>query len=178
MTAKGDGGMNITDIVMEAARKHSLSPQLVAAIIYQESKGNVYAYRFEPNFFKRLDLRPRNLMAGHIPEFPSLANEKRARAVSYGLMQILGETARVMGFKNQYLLALIEPKTNVNLGCAYLKKLMEKAKARGLEGRKQERQALLWYNGGGDKTYPDKIFSHIESLVIYDSILEQSTANG
>lgn len=153
----------ISKLIITASETHNLDPEVVAAIVCQESACVSWAYRFELGFYtKRLAWRTRRQLAGWTPkpsEVPSLNSEKLARATSWGLMQVLGETARVCGYSGPYLSALCDPATGLHWGCLYF--------VRCLEAAKGERAALLRYNGGGDPTYPDKVYFHISSGAVH-----------
>src|SRR5262245_59806469 len=86
-----------------AAARHGLDPALVCAICHHESEGwQPWAFRYEPAFY-----------AKYIEVMVSLpATEKRARAFSYGLMQIMGQVAREQGFTGKSLGELFDPAVN------------------------------------------------------------------
>jgi len=78
--------------IQAAASIWGLDPDLIGAIIWQESKGDPLAARFEP----------------------------RINDTSYGLMQLLLGTARSLGFAGS-VPELLEPSTNIMLGAQYLR---------------------------------------------------------
>lgn len=158
----------------ELIRFHSaafgLDPLMVAAVILQESSGEQYAGRIEQ--FSKIWLilfgRKRSEMAGWCPavgQLPELWDEQCCRASSFGYMQVLGETARVHGFKGQYLWALFEPEINLRYGCAHLSQCLRRARVgfSASDKKAEYSRAFLFYNGGGDKAYPDKVWSHVAS---------------
>lgn len=71
------------------ANRHKVSQSLILAVVWQESGCNPNAARFEPHVY-------------HWPLVVKLADgheaERRFLASSYGLMQVLGVTARGMGY--------------------------------------------------------------------------------
>ena len=90
---------------------HALWPDLVCAIIEQESAWNPWALRYEPSFYAKY-IAPR-MATGAIAS----ATEAHARAFSWGLMQVMGQVAREHGFTGASLAALCEPVTAVDIGC-------------------------------------------------------------
>lgn len=150
--------MEIRTLVNESSLRYSLDPTIIYAVIWQESKGDPHAARFEPNFYKRLVLpKTRAELSGYVPEYlPTLDTEKVMRSTSYGLMQIMGETARWFGgTRVRYLdVWLRDPAVNVELGTRYLAHLIhERARGNVIKG-------LRLYNGSS--AYPPKIQKHIE----------------
>lgn len=137
------------NIITTTADTYELPLALVYSIIWQESVGEVAAYRFEPAFHQRIVEIPRRLMSGHTPNIgtlPTLASEKILRASSFGLMQILGETARsILQWKGQYLTELLEPGLNIELGCKLLRKLYGDGEI--VRGSKAYDRMLTRYNG-------------------------------
>jgi soluble lytic murein transglycosylase-like protein len=125
-------------------KKHGLATALICAVIEHESSWNPWAIRYEPAFFSRYILPL--LTAGTIRD-----TEARARAFSWGLLQIMGQTAREMGFTGD-LAALCDPDTGTDWGCHKLLKCMD-AHIGDLDG------ALLAYNGGNDPSYPSAVKS-------------------
>lgn len=109
---------------------HGISFATVAAIVWQESRGDPLAHRYEDEFYKRyVEAKDRAELIGHVPHgIPTLATEKRDRAYSWGLMQIMGQTARETGFTEDNLTALLDPSLNLDIGCKFLAKLHKKHK--------------------------------------------------
>lgn len=147
---------DLTLLINSVARKHQITPQLVAAIIYEESRGKVYRTRFEMRWFTRLRGIKRDQLLGFVPgeSLCSLDTEKVHRATSWGLCQILGETARERGFQGENLTQLIEPEVGVDIAMGYLAHLIK------LKGN--EYDAVLAYNGGADDQYPIRVYAHID----------------
>ena len=79
-------------LAQRAAEAHALWPELVCAIVEQESAWNPWALRYEPAFYERY-IAPQ-IARGAIPD----VTESRARAFSWGLMQVMGQVAREHGF--------------------------------------------------------------------------------
>jgi soluble lytic murein transglycosylase-like protein len=135
-------------LAQEAARVHALWPDLVCAIIEQESAWNPWALRYEPSFYAKY-IAPR-MATGAIAS----ATEAHARAFSWGLMQVMGQVAREHGFTGASLAALCEPATAVDIGCRVFT-----AKLAVAEGR-VERALALW-NGGGNPDYPAAVLARV-----------------
>lgn len=98
-------------LITESALRHQVSQSYLQAIIHQESGGNERALRQEP----------------------------RIHDVSYGLMQLLGRTAKRLGFTGP-LAGLFDPRTNIALGTRYFSGLLTRYPEPGA--------ALAHYNGG------------------------------
>lgn len=155
---------SIPELVNKYSAEHNVRPDIVAAIIVQESGGNPLAFRFEPKFYeRRLAFRSREGLSGHVPPPPpegvTLISEKIMRATSWGLMQIMGETARsALGFKSNHIISLVDPEINIALGVKYLAGHL--AKFSNLPEKERYTKALTLYNGSSD--YPPLIFDHIK----------------
>lgn len=165
----------IADRIIYHATRHQHRPELVAAICLQESELDPDATRFDEKskVFLRLFSWDRSRLAGYVPpagKNPSLHDEKVWRGHSWGLMQPLGETARVLGFKARYLPSLIHPDNSLHYGCLYLKKCFDRAVATHPDVRKMpiEHYALYLYNGS--KEYPSLIFERLISGEAFEVI--------
>jgi|SRR5580704_8128632 soluble lytic murein transglycosylase-like protein len=128
------------------ASRHSLDPSLVCAIIEQESAWNPYAIRYEPGFFAKY-VAP--LFTNNKVE-PPTNTEAYSRAISWGLMQVMGESARETGFTGRFLSELCDPTVGVEVGCALFSKKLEIA-------RGNEHQALQFWNGGANSDYAAEV---------------------
>jgi len=119
------------------AQGHKLPESLVCAVVDHESVWDTYAIRYEPAFEKRYD----PVIAEKEP------TEHYSRAFSYGLMQIMGETARELGFAGKFLSELCDPIVGLEYGCRKLERCM-------VNHNNDVTAALLSYNGGADASYP------------------------
>lgn len=133
-------------LARSTAERHQLYPELVCAVIEQESGWNTWAIRYEPAFYDRyiLPLRSRGEIIHE--------TESRARATSWGLMQVMGQVAREAGFANTFLSALCDPPTGLEIGCAVLDHKLAAA-----EGNVAK--ALLLWNGGGNSNYAVEVLA-------------------
>lgn len=123
------------------ATKYALDAALICAVAEHESSWNPWAVRFEPAFEVRY-VKP------HIPEMPTTL--EMTKAMSFGLMQIMGEVAIELGWAGRFLTELCDPDTGVDFGCRKLRKCVDAHPG-------DTSAALLAYNGGGDPTYPAKV---------------------
>lgn len=148
---------NIRRAIELSSKAYNLKPEILAALVWQESRGNPLAARFEPKFYTRyLALKPRTELAGYVPRaIPTLATEKIFRATSYGLCQIMGDTYRwFYEGKADYLdVALRDPELNLDCGASYLRYLLDRHHDSYLK-------ALKSYNGSGK--YPEIILMHVK----------------
>ena len=132
-------------IAKASAQAYKIDPALVCAVCEHESGGwNPWAIRFEPAFFDR-----------YVVPMHLNPTEGYARAFSYGLMQVMGQTAREFGFKDRYLTELCDPLVGVDYGCKKLSHCLEISKG-------DIRAALLKYNGGSNLQYPDLVLPLME----------------
>jgi soluble lytic murein transglycosylase-like protein len=133
--------MDLQELARSIAKQHGLDPALVCAVIEQESNWNPWAIRMEPAFYAKYT-KPMSLSD----------TEEYTRAISWGLMQLMGECARELGFKEKFLSYLCVPEAGIEWGCQWLER---KLKAAGGDVRK----ALLLWNGGANKAYPAEVLA-------------------
>ena len=126
------------------ALKYGLNPSLVAAVIEQESSWNPWAIRFEPAFHERYI----------VPLGFTDLTESHARATSFGLMQVMGQVARELGFQGRFLTQLCDPDAGVDIGCRKLQQCFDK------HDRDPE-NSLLAYNGGGNQFYAKQVLDRM-----------------
>jgi len=154
-----DGYYISFEIRRQCAALH-LDPKMISALIYQESRGNVWAFRYEQGFFDRyLKGKSPDQLPGMMPRrIPTFSSELMARATSWGLMQIMGETARENGFDKVFLSSLLLPTHNLRVGCGFVAKIINKFKSEGVTDKKALfDKVLLRYNGGGNQEYPEMV---------------------
>ena len=157
-------------LAQRTAGAHALWPELVCAIVEQESAWNPWALRYEPAFYDRYIAtslavrraatanRPSRLDALTTPEIPDDPTESRARAFSWGLMQVMGQVAREHGFAEASLAALCDPALGLEVGCRVFA-----AKIAAAEGNVT--RALLLWNGAGNRDYPAAVLSRAARYV-------------
>jgi hypothetical protein len=147
---------DLAKIVRNMATAFDINPELLACIILQESGGEPWLNRYEHGFYlKYVQNKTRSTLLGHVPkELPNLATEKQNRSTSWGLMQVMGQTARELGFQWDEMPRLLIPLINVHFGCKYI--------VRCFNGRTVE-QMLLKYNGGGNPNYPHEVLGRLDA---------------
>jgi len=124
---------SLLNLVKKVCQEEGVEWELVWAIIQVESKGNPNAIRFEPNFY-----------AKYIDHLPFISAEKICRACSFGLMQIMGETARELGFDQPWN-KFFDPAFNVRVGIKFIKRIMSKCD--------DYERIANYYNTGINSTY-------------------------
>jgi len=167
-------------IINDMAIRHELPPPIVAAVILQESGGNTGAIRYEPVFFDMyVKDKRRSDLAGWVPDMnstPSLWTEKIGRSHSWGLMQVMGDTARWCGRlvprsqdpldPARYFTALCMPEIGIDIGCRVLAFYLAKESTGDTDTRM--RRALSRYNSGTPNSlrglaYAAKVLAHVSS---------------
>ena len=152
-------------LVEQKAETYGVPFEILASVIYQESSGYQWATRSEETWYKRfIEHLYRNRLSGYVPsEYKiTLSTEKRMRSMSFGYMQILGETARsILQYKGRCLAELYQPELNLNLGCTLLRKHYDKAIADGKTVDTAWDISLKKYNGAS--IYVKKIREHLAS---------------
>jgi len=142
-----------------AADKYGLDRLMVHAVAVTESGKDPYKTRFEKEFFlNRINPLKREDLAGWKPKpnssDPSLDTEKAGRSTSWGTLQTMGDRLRLLGFDCPLFAVLwFFPEVAIDYGCKYLKQCLD-----ACDG--DWRRALLRYNGGGNKSYPDIVFQY------------------
>lgn len=123
--------------IEDCATEFGLDPNLVGAVIQIESGGVPYRIRVEPNFgyvnaperyAKRLGI--------------TKDSEILCQKTSWGLMQLMGATARDQGYET-HLTGLVEPVVGIYWGCMYLGSRVKKYKT--------TKAAVAAYNAGSLK---------------------------
>lgn len=132
--------LGLIQTAWEAAAAEGISAQLVCAVVEQESAWNTFAVRYEPGFLSKY-------VAPQYTQGKLSATEAYTRSMSWGLMQLMGEVARELGFDGPWLTELTDPKIGLLFGCKKLKSCLTKAKD-------DEAKALLIWNGGANANYP------------------------
>lgn len=137
------------------AIKYGLDPALICGICEQETgdrkpdpatgreQWSTWAIRHEPGFDAKY-IKPLHLAD----------TEEVARSISWGLMQTMGESARELGYTG-HLAQCCDPATGLELGVRWFKMKLQKAGG-------DVSKALLFWNGGGDETYDEKVLARAE----------------
>src|SRR5246127_4835542 len=137
----------LVTLAQNLAEVHGLDPALVCAVIEQESAWNTWAMRYEPAFFAKYvaSLYTNNKVG---------ATEAYARGISWGLMQVMGQSAREKGASALYLSTLCDPAVGLAVGCRILRQKLEAAGG-------DAARALLAWNGGANRDYADEVLARV-----------------
>ncbi len=130
----------IRELIEIKAAKYNLDPDLIEAHILTESSGNSNSTRYEPAFYEKY-------IKNNISKWKITLQEAHDRATSYGLLQIMLQVAREMGFTGQATDLLI-PEVGLEWGCKKLSKCYEKF------GQKYINAGIAAYNCGTPKLTP------------------------
>lgn len=124
-----------------AAQRHALDPCVLAAVVWQESRGDTHAIRSEPYYrylwdvydwkpFRRLNAEEASLSYPppdfHGPTGASTPTEWTSQRISWGACQVMGAVARERGFKGTFLSQLCEPEIGIEYGAKHLALLLAK----------------------------------------------------
>ena len=142
------GPSQFITLARDIAARHSLDPALICAIVEHESSWNLWAIRFEPAFFAKY-VAP--LFTNNKIE-PPTNSEAYSRALSWGLMQVMGQSARERGFSAQFLSELCDPAAGLEAGCDLF------AHKLAVAGANAERALQLW-NGGANPDYAAQVLA-------------------
>lgn len=134
-------------LVKQVATAHGLDPALICAIVEQESAWNCWALRYEPAFYQRYIAALRGLTA----------TEGCSRAFSWGLMQLMGESARENGYTGA-LPQLCDPFTGATAGCVHFAKKLSAAAG-------DTARALQLWNGGGNPLYSAQVLARVGKYI-------------
>lgn len=147
------------DLIIKSAEAFRIDCNLIRAVIMIESSGNPTAVRFESHW--------------HLYNCPQAYSEKlgitreeeeRMQATSWGLMQVMGATARDLGLTDNIEMLNV-PQIGVFYGCKKLKQLFQRYP--------DEDQVVSAYNQGNarmangmfcNQRYVDKIYSILRPL--------------
>ena len=112
--------------IESAARLYSLPPSLIAAVIQEESRFEQFATRHEPGYMRSRSMRRAALAWSRTHALPNTATELADRSRSFGLMQVMGETAREQGFAARYLAEMYLPHNSIDHGAKLLRSLLDR----------------------------------------------------
>jgi len=115
-----------TEIEAAAARE-ALPPALIAALIQEESRFDPWATRAEPRYLRSRAVRRAAARFVRTHRLgPNAFTEFVDRSRSYGLMQVMGETAREQGFARPFLAELYLPRNAIAHGALLLARLLRR----------------------------------------------------
>jgi soluble lytic murein transglycosylase-like protein len=142
------------NLIGEIADRHDIDRQLIAAIVMTESTGRPCAIKYEAPFIWLND-PDGHARALNISEKTEIQNQKH----SWGLMQIMGGTARDMGFRD-LMPKLCIPRVGLEFGTRYLKNRINRYGIDDVE------RLYAAYNAGTPKPSdkPDKRFKNQDNV--------------
>lgn len=130
------------EMITEKSRLADLQPEMILAIIETESDGNPYAATYHANY-SWINMQTKRPADCH----PN--TESVQQRMAWGLMQIMGATARNIGFEG-WLTELTIPVVNIAIGMKYLAGLSERyLESDGIDG------VIAAYNAGSPKKTAD-----------------------
>jgi len=158
MTPNTPPSADLIALARATATRHALDPALVCAVVEQESSWDAHAIRYEPAFRMR-----------YVTSLALPPTEEIARSISWGLMQVMGQVAREHSFNGQFLSALCDPATGLDVGCQVLAaKLSAAAKtvSPALDAPPPAAEPLLaralaLWNGGANPAYPAQVIARL-----------------
>jgi soluble lytic murein transglycosylase-like protein len=108
---------------VEKSKEHGIELELILAFIEVESSFYPFAFRFEPKWrVARTDDQIRQVaLHNNLSE----STERIELMSSFGVMQVMGEVARELGYTGR-LTDLFDPVYGIQYGCLKLKKCLEK----------------------------------------------------
>ena len=121
-----------------------------AGQVEQESDWNPWAIRYEPAFFSQY------IATMWVNRKLTDITEAYGRAFSWGLCQTMGEVAREIGYTGPFA-QLCEPETGLDVGARVFFRKLTRADG-------NVRNALLAWNGGDAKDYPDQVLAKAEQF--------------
>lgn len=131
-------------LAKQIAASYALDPAIVCGICERESSWNTLEIRYEDGFFEKW-IRPMT-ESGAVTD----KTEARARAISWGLMQIMGQSARLRGYHGSFAGLCADPGLGINYGCRHFKAYLD------ADGGNVE-EALQHYNGGSNQNYSNEV---------------------
>lgn len=133
----------------QAAIRHNIPPEVVCGMCQRETEWNPWAMRYEPAFFSKY-------VAPLYTSGKITATEAYARGMSWGLLQIMGQTSREKGFTGLFLSELCDPATGLEYGCADFAHLLRLSV-------ENVASALEKYNGGNNPNYAKEVLAFAET---------------
>lgn len=154
-------------MVIVTARQAQIPPELILALIEVESNGQPYAVRIHPVY-------PYTVPQARRPPACSMDTELYMQRTSWGLMQIMGATARSAGFEG-WLPELVEPHVNLEIGVAHIGNLMSRYRNKhGVDG------VIAAWNAGSPRKNPDGKFINqayvdkvLKAMEKYKTVVEE-----
>lgn len=132
-------------LAKERATMAGVDPVLCCAVVEQESQPqwNPWCSRWEPAFQTRYIEKMTNLTP----------TQAKNRSTSWGLMQLMGETAIEEGYTD-FIEKLLDPITGLDRGLIHLKKMLVRANG-------DVHAALQDWNGGSNPNYASEVMARM-----------------
>jgi soluble lytic murein transglycosylase-like protein len=146
--------LELEQLARTLAAKFDVPADVLCGMIEREDQGNPWAVRYEPGFLARYVMP--QYKAGKLD-----ITETYCRAMSWGLLQIMGETARELGFEGKYLSELCDPPVGIKFGCLKLAACLKRTKG-------DINAALEQFNGGDNLNYAAEVLSLSMSYRVLD----------
>jgi soluble lytic murein transglycosylase-like protein len=129
-------------LIEKTSAQRGIDPDIVEAMVLQESQGRAWAWNPEPRYRYFWDVKrqapfrtltPAEVASKWPPQdFPALTAERDqewwAQQASWGLLQVMGAVARERGFTGLYLTELSDPALGLTLGCQHYAAMLRLAK--------------------------------------------------
>lgn len=145
-------------LIETAAERHGVPPDLVEAIVHVESGGDPWAMRYEPGYRWLVSTNHHGGTQG---------TETEGQKISWGLGQIMGATAREMGYAGKWLSGLCDPATNLEYVATFLSHLLRRYNG-------DISDAIAAYNAGGarkdtrgqyrNQVYVNRVLNYLEAV--------------
>lgn len=155
---------DVDNLIIAVAQKFRIDANLIRAISWQESEGDFWRPRFEPQMSDTLLFEADTF--AHNRRI-SLITEQTLQKMSWGPMQVMGATARWLGFALD-LPQLCQPELGLFYGAKYLRWLLDRLP--------DEDNVVAAYNAGhgvkktlggmwpNQKQYVDPVYSILREL--------------
>lgn len=143
-------------LVSQECKRRELDSKLICALIETESSFNTYAMRYEPESMTAVSVSA-IAKQNRITE----ATEQQCQKFSWGLGQVLGSTARWLGYKDP-LPALCDPKQGIYWCCEAFQKLGNRYSSM--------EEKIAAYNAGSARRKKDGTFvnqSYVDKVLNY-----------
>lgn len=143
------------DFISQASNKYAIDPKLIGAVIMQESAGQAWSYRYEPN------VKYQYMASSYAKKLGiSFETELCLQHMSFGLLHIMGFKARELGF-DSHLPQLLLPSVGIDWGVKALQTFVKRYNT--LE------DAIAAYNAGSPRKEMGKYVNqkYVDSVKYY-----------
>lgn len=141
---------NMIDV---SARSYDMDVNLIAAMVMQETGGGAWKTEFEPDF-KYLYKVTEFALGRGITEITETIHQK----TSWGLLQIMGASAREIGFRGD-IPELARPAVGLKWGCIKLRAVFDKY------GKNAQADIAAAWNHGSAQKKPDGTYVNQKYVV-------------